>query len=227
MMLTAVTYPLTAIPARLALENKNWERAAKLELQNVELNWEQFPWQEAIHHFAIAMGAANTNDFNTVEQKIEILKKLHQNLIDQNDKTKAIQVKQVEIQIKTSQAWLDFRKNDLESGLALMKEAVEIERQTSKHPVTPGDVLPAIELLGDMLLELNKPEEALLAYEENLKNCPNRFNGFYGAAVAAKKVGNVEKATSYFKQLIELTKNSNSDRSEIMEAKTFVKNQSI
>lgn len=222
-MLMASTYPLAAIPARLALENKDWERATNLELQDIELDWNQFPWQEAIHHFAVALGAANTKDFNTVEKKIEILKILHQNLIDQNDKTKAIQVKQVEIQIITVQAWLNFRGNDLENGLKLMQEAVDIERKTSKHPVTPGDVLPAIELLGDMLLELNKPEEALAAFEENLKERPYRFNGIYGAAIASKQSGNIDKASLYFNQLIQLTKNSNSDRPEIVEAKAFVK----
>lgn len=220
---------MTAIPARLALENKNWDRAANLKLQDVELNWEKFPWQEAIYHFAVAMGAVNTNDFNTVEEKIEILKALNQNLIAQNDKTKAIQIKQVEIQIKTSQAWLSFRKNELKNGLTLMQEATEIERHTSKHPVTPGDVLPAIELLGDMLLELNKPAEALAAYEENLIGRPNRFNGIYGAAIASKQSGDLEKAALYFNQLIELAKDVKSERPEIEEAKIFVrtKDQSI
>jgi hypothetical protein len=227
MMLTAVTYPLTAVPARLALENKNWERAAKLELQEIDLNWEQFPWQEAIHQFAVALGAAHTNDFKTVEQKIEVLKKLHQNLIAQNDRTKSIQIKQVEIQIKTSQAWLSFRKNDQKNGLSLMQEAVEIERNTSKHPVTPGDVLPAIELLGDMLLEMGRNEEALTAYEENLKDRPYRFNGIYGAAIAAKQSGNQEKTLYYYRQLIELTNDSNSSRPEIEEARVFIEQETI
>ena len=221
----AVIYPLTAIPARLALENRNWNRAANLKLQEIDLKWEQFPWQEAIHHFAIAIGAVNTNDFNTVEEKIEILKKLHQNLIAQNDKTKAIQIKLVEIQIKTSQAWLSFRKNDLKGSLTLMQEAVEIERHTSKHPVTPGDVLPAIEMLGNMFLELNEPEKALVAYEENLVGHPNRFNGIYGAAIASKQSGNNEKAIKYFNQLIELTEGSKSNRPELEEARTFVASQ--
>lgn len=224
-MLMASTYPLAAIPARLALENKDWERAANLKLQDVELNWEQFPWQEAIHHFAIAMGAVNTNDFETVEEKIEILKKLHQNLIAQNDKTQDIQIKQVDIQIKTTQAWLRLRQKDLKNGLELMQEAVEMERKTSKHPVTPGDVIPAIELLGDMLLEINEPEEALLAYEENLVGHPNRFNGIYGAAIASERSGDTEKAIHYFKLLITLTKNSNSDRLELKEAKTYLNSQ--
>ena len=227
MNITAAIYPITAVPSRIALENRNWERAANLKLQEIELDWAQFPWQEAIHHFAVALGAVNTNDFKTVKQKIEILKTLHQNLVDQDDKTKAIMVKQVEIQIKTTQAWLSFRNNNKETGLELMKEAVQTENKTSKHPVTPGDVLPAIELLGDMLLELNRPDEALVAYEENLKSHPFRFNGIYGAAIAAKKNGNTEKATLYFNQLIELTKGSNSNRLEITEAKKYIKNNSI
>jgi len=227
MTITAAIYPITAVPARLALENRNWKQAAQLELQEIDLEWEGFPWQKAIHHFARALGASHTNDFNAADQEIEILKQLHQDLIAQNDPTKSIQIKQVEIQIKTSQAWLNFRKNNLINGLALMKEAVEIERNTSKHPVTPGDVLPAIELLGDMLLELNKPTEALEAYEENLKGHPNRFNGLYGAAIAAKESGNDEKAIKYFNQLLELTKNTDSNRPEIEEAKIFLGKKNV
>ncbi len=223
----ASIYPIAAIPARLALENRNWKRAANLELQKIELSWDKFPWQKAIHHFARALGASQTKDFDKAEQEIEILKKLHQNLVDQNDRSKAIQVKQVEIQIKTSQAWLSFRRNDLKNGLLLMQEAVEIEKVTSKHPVTPGDVLPAIELLGDMFLELNKPKEALVAYKQNLDVHPNRFNGIYGAAIAAKQLGDIEKATLYFKQLLKLTENSTIERPEIDEAKEFIEQKII
>ena len=104
----------------------------------------------------------------------------------------------------------------------MMQEAVAIEDKTSKHPVAPGDVLPAIELFGDMLLETRQFEEALVAYEENLKKHPERFNGIYGAATAAKQSGHQEKADHYFKQLIELTKDSNSARPEIVEAKKFI-----
>lgn len=220
--ITAAIYPVTAIPARLALENKNWELAANLKVQEINQNWDQFPWQKAIHHFAIALGAAHTKNFTLVEEELKILKTLHQDLIAQNDRTKSIQVKQVEIQIKTGQAWMAFLKGDRENGLALMQEAVEIEEKTSKHPITPGDVLPAIELLGDMLLAMNRSKEALVAYEENLKKHPERFNGIYGAAIAATKSGNNEKANHYFNQLIELTKDSNSNRPEIEEAKQHI-----
>ncbi|TGV02724.1 tetratricopeptide repeat protein [Flavivirga rizhaonensis] len=223
----AAIYPLAAIPARLALENRNWEQAANLELQKIDLDWKQFPWQAAIHHFARAMGASQIKDFEKSKQEIEVLKQLHQNLVAQNDRTKSIQIKQVEIQIKTSQAWMNFRNGYKEKGLTLMQKAVDIERQTSKHPITPGDVLPAIELLGDMLLELKKPKEALVAYEDNLKTHPNRFNGIYGAAIAAKQSGNLNQAAVYFNQLLALTGNNDSKRPEIDEAKVFIKKNEV
>ncbi len=219
---TAVMYPLAAIPSRLALENKNWKRAANLQLQETGLDWEQFPWQKAIHHFARALGTVHTKDFIVAEDEIQTLKELYQKMLAENDRSKSIQVKQVEIQIKTAEAWLHFSKNDIKKGLALMQKAAALERNTSLHPLTPGDVVPAIELLGDMLLTLNKPKEALIAYEENLSNTPERFNGIYGAAIAAKQSGNQEKASLYFKQLIDLTKNSNSTRPEIKEAEEFL-----
>lgn len=221
--ITAVMYPIAAIPSRLALENKNWERAAKLELQEINMDWEKFPWQKAIHHFAKSIGASHTNDFSLAEQEIETLEKLHQNLVVENDRSKFIQEKQIEIQIKTAQAWMEFKNGNKAKGQALMEEAAAMERNTSLHPLTPGDVLPAIELLGDMLIALDKPKEALIAYEENLAKHPERFNGVYGAAIAAKQSGDSEKARQFFSQLIELTKNSKSDRPEIQEAMKFIK----
>ncbi len=219
--ITAAIYPVTAIPARLALENKNWKLASKLELQEIGLNWQEFPWQKAILHFARALGAAHMSDFVSVENEIDTLQKLKQNLIDFNDLTKSIQIKQVAIQIKTAEAWLSFKRGNQAEGLKLMKEASMMENKTSKHPVTPGDVLPSDELLGDMLMEANKYAEALEVYETNLNAHPNRFNGIYGAAMAAKQSENKEKAVLYFEQLIELGENSNSDRLEILEAKEF------
>ncbi len=219
--ITAAIYPITAIPARIALENRNWSEAASLELQEIGLDWNKFPWQKAIHHFARGMGAVHTGEFTLAEKEVETLKTLHLNLMAQNDPTKAIQVKQVEIQINTTLAWMNFRKNNTKEGLYLMREAVEIEKRTSKHPITPGDVLPAIELLGDMLMELNRPQEALAAYQENLKLHPNRFNGIYGAALAAKQSENLELAVVYFEKLLQVVSKHNK-RSEVEEAMEFI-----
>jgi hypothetical protein len=106
-----------------------------------------------------------------------------------------------------------------------MKIAAKLESETSKYPVTPREVLPADKLLGDMLLALDQPEAAFIAYEENLKEHPNRFNGLYGAAIAVKKSGN-RKKTLYYKQLMKLTKNSKRNRPELNKAKTYI-NQDI
>jgi len=112
-------------------------------------------------------------------------------------------------------------------AIVLMTAAADMESQTSKHPVTPGEILPADELLADMYLAIGQPNKALTVYELNLKRRPNRFNGIYGAAVAAKQSGNKEKTLLYFNSLLKLTKKSNSKRPEIKEAEAWVDQFSI
>lgn len=215
----AATYALAAMPVRMALENKNWDKASKLELPTINFPWENLHWEKAMLHFGKALGYSHTNDILSAESELASLKHLHQNLLDSK---KAYKAGQVNVQVHSAKAWIELAKGNKEDALSLMKTAAKLEGETSKHPVTPGEVLPADELLGDMLLTLNKPVEALKAYELNLEGHPNRFNGVYGAAIAAKKSKNEEKATHYFNQLIELTKNSNSERPEVKEAKVFV-----
>jgi tetratricopeptide (TPR) repeat protein len=218
----AVAYTANAIPARIAIENRQWKKAAKLEEPTLEFEWENFPWEKSILHFAKALGSARSGDVNAAEIELEIIKPFYQQLLDINNAQSTYKAGQVAIEIKTIEAWIELGKGNNEQALTLMKAAVELESETSKHPVTPGEVLPADELLGDMLLELNRPEDALVAYEINLKGHPNRFNGLYGAAIAAKQSGNEEKARLYFNQLLEMTKNSNSDRPELVEARKHV-----
>ncbi len=220
----ASTYALSAIPVRMVLENKQWEKAANLELPSINFDWEKLHWQKAMIHFARALGACHLNDIKSAENELASLKKLHKNLIDLNDEYKSGQVM---IQVQAAEGWIQLAKGNKNEALNFMKKAVELEGKTSKHPVTPGEVLPADELLGDMLLALKMPAEALVAYELNLIGHPNRFNGIYGAAIAAEKSGDKEKATNYYNQLIELTKDSNSDRVEVKEAKEFIKQPAI
>ncbi len=219
-----VAYPAAAIPARIAVENKNWDGASKIQLlQFDELKWEKFPWQKALLHFAKALGNIHTNNLKAVEEELTLLSSFEQELITSGD---AYAANQVAIQMTTIEAWLQLKKGNEAEAISLMTTAAEMESQTSKHPVTPGEILPADELLGDMLLSLNKATEALAAYELNLQRRPNRFNGIYGAASAAKQTGNIDKAVLYYNQLLDLTKNSNSTRREIAEAKAFVEKYS-
>ncbi|WP_323787946.1 hypothetical protein [Psychroserpens sp.] len=218
----AVAYTANAIPARIALENRQWEKAAQLKLPTLDLNWDNFPWEKSILHFARALGSARSGDIVAAEKELAIIQSFHEELLELKSAQAKYKAGQVYIEIKTTEAWINLAKGNNEEALALMRTAAKLESETSKHPVTPGEVLPADELLGDMLLLLNKPEEALIAYEINLKGHPNRFNGIYGAAIAAKKSGNTDKATLYFKQLIELAKDSNSNRNELVEASNYI-----
>lgn len=215
----SLAYALAAYPARMALENKDWARAAALQTPVAELTWEEFPWEKSIIHFTRAIGSSHLGDLVSAEKELAVLKTLHLELVQLEDTYKA---KQVMIQVKASEAWIQLAKGNHEKAKFFMQESATLEDTTEKHPVTPGEVVPANELLGDLLLAIHKPKEALEAYEKSLKRSPNRFNGLYGAAIASKQSGNLEKATMYFKKLLEITANSNSDRPEIVEAKLFV-----
>lgn len=215
-----IAYTAAAIPARIAVENKNWVEASTLELPQISgMEWEKFPWQKSLLHFAKGLGAIHVNNLIEANKELVLLKSYREELFGLSDGYKA---NQVTIQIETIEAWIEFKNGDVEKALNKMSNAVEMESLTSKHPVTPGEILPADELFADMLLLAGKPNEALVAYELNLKRRPNRFNGIYGAAIAAKESGNKEKAIFYFESLLSLTENSDSERPEIVEAKEFL-----
>ena len=215
----AVAYPFAAIPARIAIENKQWEIAANVEPHQSELQWENFPWQRSLFHFARAIGSLHLDKIESAEKELEILKVLREEISNGGNQSNA---KQVMIQINLVQGWLSFLKGQQQEGIALIEEAVAMEDVVGVHGITPGKLIPAREFWADMLLSMNKSEEALIAYEKNLKDNPNRFNGIYGAAIAAKQVGNQEKATLYFEKLIKLTANTKTDRPEVLEAKSFI-----
>lgn len=215
----SLAYPFAANPARMVLENKEWEKAAIIPIPAVGLSWDKYPWEKSIIHFTRALGAAHVGELNMAEKELEVLKSLQGELVKHNDDYKADQVM---IQVKATQAWMEFAKGNHEMALRYMKESALLEDNTEKHPVTPGEVIPARELLGDLLLALNHSQEALVAYEMALKNSPNRFNGLYGAAIAAKTLGDTQKASRYFELLVQITESSLSDRPEVAEAKIFI-----
>jgi len=214
-----IAYSTAAIPSRIALENKNWKEATTVEVPAIEMNWESFPWESSLIHFTRALGSIRAGNIPTAEAELSALNANHQRLLsDKND----YMANQVIVQIKIVQAWLKWAAGEQHLAIERMKEAVDMEYRTSKHPVTPCEVLPAGELLGDLLILLNKPAEALIAYETDLRVHPNRFNGIYGAAVAANGVGNKTKAIEYFNQLLQVTAGSNSNRKELEEAREFL-----
>ena len=212
-----VLYAFASIPARYALENKNWKEAAGLQLYPANFPWEKFPWQEAIIHFARLLGSVHTGQLDSARTELKKLHTIQDTLLAQKDTYKA---NQVMIQIRSSEAWILLGEGKNNEALQKMKEAAEMEDKTEKHSVTPGEVLPARELLADMLLQLNKPADALAAYEEDLRKHPNRFNGLYGAAAAAERSGNLVKAKDWYQQLLSVA--TTPGRPELETAKSFL-----
>jgi hypothetical protein len=215
----ASAYALIAIPSRLAIENKNWELATKLELPKTKLDWNKADWPKAILHFSRALGFANTGNPSAAKKELDILVSLRDRLTSAKN---SYESGQVTIQIEAIKAWIEYSKGNSEEAIAYMKVASNLESKTSKAAVTPGEIIPADELLADLYLALNKPKEALETYKINLNGHPSRFNGIYGAAKAAQNLNDIEQATYYFQELIRLSVKTNSTRPEVSEAKDFL-----
>jgi hypothetical protein len=215
----ASAYALIEIPSRLAIENKNWELATKLELPKTKLDWNKADWPKAILHFSRALGFANTGNPSAAKKELDILVSLRDRLTSAKN---SYESGQVTIQIEAIKAWIEYSKGNSEEAIAYMKVASNLESKTSKAAVTPGEIIPADELLADLYLALNKPKEALETYKINLNGHPSRFNGIYGAAKAAQNLNDIEQATYYFEELIRLSVKTNSTRPEVSEAKDFL-----
>ncbi|MEN8790256.1 MAG: hypothetical protein ABF293_12050 [Flavobacteriaceae bacterium] len=222
--LAAIAYPFAAIPARIALENSLWEEAIQLEFHQSELDWASFPWQSSLIHFAKAIGAVHLSNMDMVSDEIEILEVLRQKIIEGGSEANG---NQVLIQIKIIKGLTEYYSGNKEEGFALLREAVALEDITGVHGITPGKLIPAREFLAKTLLDDGQAIEALNVYERNLQINPNRFNGIYGAAVAAKQATEFDKASNYFQALIKLTEGTQSTRPELEEAKAFLGQYSI
>jgi tetratricopeptide (TPR) repeat protein len=213
-------YAFASIPSRYLLENRMWKEAAVLDIHPASFPWEKFPWQKAIFHFTRLLGSVHIRNLTSAKAELNILKTIYDTLIKQKDLYKA---NQVMIQIKTGEAWIQFNEGKKNEAVKMMALAADMEDKTEKHPVTPGEVLPARELLGDMFLQMNRPKEALSAYEADLKKQPNRFNGLYGAGLAAEKMGDVVKAVYYYQQLVAIGNSKEASRPELEEVMLFLK----
>ena len=217
-----VVYAFAAIPSRYFFENKMWKEAAMLEPPKANFEWKNFPWQKAIIHFTRLMGSVHTGRIAAAKAELNELNLLHDELIKQKDVYKA---NQVDIQIKSAEAWIQFKEGNNTEALRLMNLAADTEDKTEKHPVTPGEIVPARELLGDLLMQMKKPEKALEEYEASLQTHRNRFNGLYGAGQAAEQSGHKEKSILYYRQLLTIANVANSERPELPLIKHLVDQQ--
>ena len=202
-------YALAAIPARYALERRDWKRAAAIEVAPASFPWAQYPYAEAIIHFARAIGSARTGDLVAARQAVAKLEAIRDGLKGQKGFDWATQV---EIQRRAASAWLARAAKQDDSAVTLMRSAADLEDSTDKHPVTPGAMLPAREQLADLLLELGKADAALVEYEASLRSAPARFNSYSGAALAAQRAGDTGKAKEFRERLLTMCGGALPDR---------------
>jgi tetratricopeptide (TPR) repeat protein len=197
----AASYAFAAVPARLALERRDWEEAGSLRVRwPSTLDWDQYPHVVAITEFARGLGAARSGRPGAAEaaaRRLDELRDEAANVPEPYDWGI-----QVDIQALGVRAWAAFESGSASEGLAMMRRAYELESTTQKNPVTPGEVLPAAELLGDMLLDSEQYDEAIEAYESSLARAPNRVNSLLGAGRAAEMSGDLEAARAYYTRLL-------------------------
>jgi tetratricopeptide (TPR) repeat protein len=211
----ANAWAMAAIPARYAIERDDWTAAKALVVHPDSSS----PYIEAITHFVRAQGFARSGDAASARKEIAELERLSNIEKQMRDSYWA---EQVEIEKLGAGAWAARAEGKKDEALAMMRSASLREDATEKAAVTPGPLKPAREQLGEMLLLEKQPAEALKEFEETLTREPRRFRAVYGAARSAQLSGDHAKARKYYQELLEICKNSDTDRPELQEARKVV-----
>jgi tetratricopeptide (TPR) repeat protein len=201
------------MPARYALERGAWRDAAQLQPAP-----SKFPFTEAMTHFARALGEARSGAPAAAQKGVERIAALRDELKAAKNEYWA---NELEVMRLAALAWVSLAQNKVDEALALMRQAADVEDRSEKNIVTPGRLLPARELLADMLLELKRPAEALKEFETSQGREPGRFRGHHGAAQAAAQSGDTAKAKRYYARLVELA-GQNAARPELVQARAFL-----
>ena len=194
---SAAFFAVAAIPARYALERGAWAEAVALTPRPSD-----YPYTEAMTYFARALGAARLKRVGLARESVDSLAAIAPRLAMRNE---PYWEEQVQIQRLGAQAWLHLAEGKTTDALAHMSEAATREDATEKNAVTPGPLAPARELLGDMLMELGRPKEALTEYRATLEREPNRYRALAGARRAAAATGQTYAEEIYAGQLAKLT----------------------
>ena len=212
---SAAYFALAAIPARYALERQDWQQAERLALRETP-----FPYTDAMTWFARGLGAARLGHDAAANEAATALQRIKEHLLRANEPYWA---QQVEIQATAVAAWSALAVGKKEEALRQMESAAQLEDGTEKSAVTPGPLSPARELLGEMLLQMNEPTQALQQFEATLKKEPRRFRSLYGAAHAAQLSGSRDTSERYFRELLSVCAHSDKPaRSELQEAERSI-----
>ena len=208
-------FALAAIPARYALERREWKQAAQLTQLETP-----FPHTEAMTWFARGLGAGQLGQAQAARESVAALKQIRERLLKAGENYWAQQVEIEELEVG---AWAALAEGKKEEALRQMKSAAGLEDGTEKSAVTPGPLAPARELLGEMLLEMKEPAQALEQFEATLTKEPGRLRALYGAGRAAQLSGRREASQKYFGELLKVCGRADKPgRAEILEAQRAI-----
>ena len=215
-MLQYYGFAAAHFPAIYALEMRHWSDLAALEPAAGAA-----PDLQSITYWARTIGTARQGD-------VEATRRNAQKFDDSEEATRktknAYTLDGPDFPRGEVHAWLAFAEKKNDEALRQMREVADLQDKVGKREVD----IPAREMLADMLLALNQPQEALAEYESALKIDPNRFNGLAGAARSAEMAHQTEKANTYYAQLLKNCDDGrNSDRPELARAKTMVSKNGI
>ncbi len=188
-----VAYASTIIPVRFAVERRQWNDAL-----NLSADPQAPPQFRAIAEWANIMGAARYGKIPEAEQHLHNLQELLAEVRQSGDN---YWTSQVQIQVSEAEGWLANAQGDRQKALAPLRVAAELEDRLAKRPITPGPAIPAREQLGDLLLEINQPAEALREYQLVRKHSPSRRNALISAAKAAQLSSDSAKSLQFQQQL--------------------------
>lgn len=204
-----VAYTYAASPARYVLERRQWQEASNLQLIRKNFAWDDFHWAMSIHHFARGIGAVRSGDVEQARDELASIRELQAKL---PATTLPYWREEVQVHINSLMSWISLADGNESAALSLASSAADREDSVDKHPVTPGEVLPARELFADMLFETGKYAESLAQYQIVLQGSPNRLNAMLGAARAAEEAGELMLSRKFSNVVAEQTAHGNQDR---------------
>ena len=212
-------FHLASTRARYALERKAWGEASSIVPREPgTIDWGRFPWPEAISWFALGLGSLHTGNSDEARRSQSRLQELEAATAKAGEVLFSRHIRVLRLELASLIACTEGK---LDSGLALMNQAAELEVSTPKHAVTPAPTLPAYELLGDLLLDQGKASDAGNAYRRSLQLNPQRFNSLLGAARASRATGDSKSADGFYRQLLDMA-SPESNREALEEARGFL-----
>lgn len=212
-------FHLASTRARYALERKAWAEAASIvPSEPGTVDWDRFPWPEAISWFAHGLGSVHQKNSSEAHKSLERLLELEARTVKANEVLFARHLRVLRLGLS---AWIMDLEGKRDSSRVLMTQAAELEASTPKHAVTPAGTIPAYELLGDLLLGQGNGPDAVNAYRRSLELNPHRFNSLWGGARASRAADSLHAAAAFYRQLIDVA-DKNSKREALLEARGFL-----